>query len=284
MEPNNDTQAKYSCFAWKIDGAVALLRMTRSSQHNSMTAEFWEELPRILEEIESNQSIRAIVLSAEGDTFSSGMDLSIFQNTEELRNGSAKEKAKLQKLILKYQNALDRVCNCRVPIIAAIQGPCLGAALDLVCRCDIRYAANAAYFTIYEIKLAILADLGTLQYMSTLIGESAVRDLALTGDKLTADRAFNLGFCTAVKASRCEVYVYAIEQAKKIAAHSPKAIAGTRWALTTARDVPIKVSLAQTRKWQASMFDVDEVMEAMTALKERRAPIFSDFAVQKIEL
>lgn len=284
METTTVQPPKYSCFSLQIDGAVAHMRMIRSRQHNSMTAEFWNELPLVIDEIEANPAVRAAVLSAQGDSFSSGMDRAIFEDTENLKNATAEERARLQRLILHYQSILNRINNCRVPIIAAIQGPCLGAAVDMVCRCDIRYATNSASFSIYEINLAIMADLGTLQYLPRLIGESAVREWALTGDRFRAQRAFDLGFCSALLPSSCEVMVHALEQAKKIAAHSPKAVAGTRWAHTSGRDSSIEMALAQTRTWQGSMFDADEVVEAMNALKERRSPIFADFASENIGL
>ncbi len=279
-EPNN----KYTCFSLRIDGPVAHMRMIRPKQHNSMTAEFWTELPQVIDEIEANTTIRSAVLSAEGPTFSSGMDRSIFANAEALKNGTPEEKERFRRLVLHYQSVLNRIDTCRVPIIAAVQGGCLGAALDLVCRCKIRYATEDAYFTIYEINLAMMADLGTLQYLPKLIGEAPVWELALTGDRLSAERAFTLGFCSKVLPDDCDVMVHALEVARKIAQHSPKAVMGTSWALTYARNHSITDALQQAAIWQAEMFDSSEVITAMTAQRKGCTPEFADLIVDKIEL
>lgn len=284
MAEQTEVIATYSCFAVTVDGAVAHIRMNRPKQHNSMSSAFWDELPRVIDEIEQNAAVRAAVLSSEGASFCSGMDLAVFQNADLLRTDTAVQRERFRRLVLQLQATLTRIEKCRVPIIAAIQGACIGGAFDLVSACDLRYASKAAYFTIAEISLGMMADMGTLQRLPKLMPEGVVRELALTGDKLSADRAYQLGLVSEVVEDADALTKHALAVAGRIASRAPVAVSGTREAISFARDHSVADALAMAANWQAAIFSAADVMTAVTAQKTGGTPTFTDLDVTKIKV
>lgn len=288
MSTTSDTttehSAKYSCFRITIEDNFANVRMSRAEQHNSMNAAFWKELPLVIDEIEANAAVRAVVLSAEGKSFSSGMDLSVFTKQSLLATETTVQRERLRRLVLHLQSVFDRVARCRVPVIAAIQGACIGGGVDLAAACDLRYATAGAFFTVHEINLGMMADLGTLQRLPHLMPEALVRELALTGDKLSAEKAKAAGFVGEVLADADALMQHATTVAKKIAVRSPMAILGTREALRYARSHTLEDALDMAATWQAAIFSSADVMASVKAQKEGAAPVYADLETSTIEL
>ena len=195
----------YECFDVEISDKVAHLRMNRPEKANSMIASFWRELPLIVDDLSAGGTVRAIVLSGEGRHFCSGMDLEVFANDPAIgpnaRAGHRSRKnERFRSTAIKLQDTFSSLERCRVPVIAAIQGACVGGAIDMVTAADMRYATEDAFFSIAEINIGMTADVGTLQRMPKLVPEGIVRELAYTGRKWTADEAKAVGFVNALYA------------------------------------------------------------------------------------
>ncbi len=262
---STNMQQQFKSFKLSLEQGVASLVFAKPEKANAMSKDFWEEFPRAIEALEAEPELRALIISGEGKHFSSGMDLSVFANNESLKNKSARERERLRRLILNLQDAFTKLERLRFPVIAAIHGACVGAALDLAAACDLRYAAKNAIFCIQEINLAMMADLGVLQRLPRIIPEGVVRELAFTGDRFGADRAYKLGLLNAVFEQESEMMSEVHAVAKKITAKSPLAIAATKEALNAARDNSLQSSLAQAALLQSALLDLEDLETAASA-------------------
>jgi enoyl-CoA hydratase len=232
-------------------------------------------LPALVREIESGAKARAIVLSSTGRHFSSGMDLATLAGVD------ARNRTGLRRTIRSLQDSFNAVAGARIPVLAAIQGGCIGAAVDLIAACDCRYATADAYFVIQEINLAMVADCGTFPRLARLMPDGMVREMAFTGRHLAADRALALGLVNAVLPDPAALTAHVMAVAKDIAAKSPRAVTGTKRALDYGRDHSAAETLEQVAAWQAAMLDPAEVAEALAARTEKRAPRFADLRPPK---
>jgi enoyl-CoA hydratase len=253
-------------FATSLDTGVAHVEMDRPDKANAMTPEFWTDLPRIVAELDADPLVRVIVLSGRGKHFSGGMDLSAFQGIMALAQAEpARGAYALRDLILRYQAALTSLETARVPVIAAIQGVCLGGGIDLITACDIRLATKDASFGIEEINIGMAADVGTLQRLPKLMAPGIVRELAYTGRRFTAEEALAWGVVNSLHADSTAALDAAMAMARDISAKSPLAIAGTKRSLTFARDHTVAEGLDQIATWNAGMLRAEDLMAAIQA-------------------
>jgi enoyl-CoA hydratase len=253
-------------FATSLDAGVAHVEMDRPDKANAMTPEFWTDLPRIVAELDADPLVRVIVLSGRGKHFSGGMDLSAFQGIMALAQAEpARGAYALRDLILRYQAALTSLETARVPVIAAIQGVCLGGGIDLITACDIRLATKDASFGIEEINIGMAADVGTLQRLPKLMAPGIVRELAYTGRRFTAEEALAWGVVNSLHADSTAALDAAMAMARDISAKSPLAIAGTKRSLTFARDHTVAEGLDQIATWNAGMLRAEDLMAAIQA-------------------
>ncbi len=256
--------------------------MNRPEKANSMIASFWRELPEIVDELSDTGSVRALVLSAEGKHFCSGMDLAVFASDPAIGPGGAKQGFKSRKgerfrtTALKLQDTFTALERARMPVLSAIQGACVGGAIDMVSACDMRYTTENAFFSIAEVNIGMTADVGTLQRMPKLVAEGIVRELAYTGRRWTAAEAHAAGFVNAVYSDHEALLSGVHETAAEIASKSPMAIWGTKQAMHYTRDHSVADSLEYIATWNASMLDPDDMAEAMGAQMEKRKADFPD--------
>ncbi len=262
--------------------AIAHISLKRGDELNTMTPEFWRELPQIIRNIDANASARVIVLSAEGRHFSAGIDLSAFAALEpDEDEETGRVRARLMRSIQKLQESFTCLEQSRIPVLAAVQGACIGGALDLVCACDMRYCTNDAFFTIHEINLGMVADVGTFPRLAKLLPDGPLRQLAYTGRKLEAGEAWRLGFVNKVFDSHEAMMAAVMETAREIAAKSPLAIWGSKEMITYARDHTTADSLKHVATWQAGMFQQEDVCEGLNAQIEKRSAEFDDLLADK---
>ncbi len=267
----------YHCFDYEIQNKVAHIKFNRPDQLNSMNIDFWEELPRIFQEISDMASARAVVISSTGKHFTAGMDLSVFtdrKRDETVEKG--REREQLRRLILKLQDAFSIIEDISIPVLAAIQGGCIGGGVDMISACDMRYCSADAFFTIYEIKLGMTADVGTLQRLPHLIPSGMMRELAYTGRRLYADEAKEIGLVNKIFDNHEAMVAGVMEIATEIAQRSPLAICGIKEMLNFTRDHSVKDSLNYIATWQTGMFQPQDMMECFTAKAEKRDPVFGD--------
>ncbi len=271
----------YECFDVEVNDKVAHLRMIRPEKANSMVASFWRDLPEIVDGLSASGSVRAIVLSGEGEHFCSGMDLSVFGSDDTIGPGSpsghrSRRNERFRGTALKLQDSFSCLERARVPVLCAIQGACLGGGIDMVSAADLRYATESAYFSIQEINIAMTADVGTLQRMPKLVAEGIVRELAYTGRRWPAAEAHAAGFVSAVFPDRETMLTGVMDIAGEIASKSPMAIWGTKQTMHYTRDHSVADGLEFIANWNAAMFDTDDMGEAFAAQMEQRAADFPD--------
>ncbi len=258
-------------------GAVGVVQISlnRPDSRNAMDGAFWRRFPELLHDLDNDSSVRAVVLSGEGPHFTSGIDLGFLQSIVPVgASDPARRQEKLRRAVKDLQDTVSAAEHCRLPIIAAIHGACIGAGVDLICATDIRYATSDAIFRIEEINIGIVADVGTLQRMPKIIAPGLVRELALTGRNMSADEALRAGFVTAVLPTRDELLSHAIGVAKTIADKSPLAVAGTKHVLNYARDHSVADGLDQVATWNAGHLSMEDVMRGVTAFKTKQKPSF----------
>jgi len=273
----------YTCFEVDISDAVAHVRLCRPEALNTMTADFWRELPDIVTSISDNASARVVVISSTGRHFSAGMDLSVFTG-DHLAGAPVAEagrrQARLRSNAQVLQWSFTALEKARVPVIAAVQGGVIGGAVDLVTACDLRYATADAFFCVQEINIGMTADVGTLQRLGKVVGEGFAREMAFTGRRVPASRAYEVGLVQEVYVGHESLLQGALDTAREIAEKSPLAIWGTKVALNFARDHGVDASLEQIATWQAGMFQPQDMTEAFTAKAEQRSPVFDELLPQ----
>jgi len=266
----------YSSFEYELKDQVAHISMCRGDNFNTMTKVFWSELPELIDKISDEGEARVIVLSAQGKHFCAGMDLANFQDDGDFLSTGTKKVSQGRKseaqfrMTRELQYSISCLEKARVPVIAAIQGACIGGAVDLVTACDIRYATNDAFFCIQEINIGMAADVGTLQRLPYLIPEGIVRELAYTGRRFSADEALKYGLVNAVFDTHEAVIDHALSVAHEIADKAPLAVTGAKEILNYNRDHTVEESLNYTALWNSAMNFSDDMMEAFKSKTEKR--------------
>ncbi len=265
----------YRCFDVEVLGKVAHVRLTRPDELNTMVPEFWSELPQIVTGLSDAGSTRAVVISSTGRHFSAGMDLSVFGGMQ-AEGEVGRQRAQMRSSAKVLQWTFTALEKARMPVIAAVQGGVIGGAVDLATACDVRYATEDAFFVVQEINIGMTADVGTLQRLGSVVGEGFAREMAYTGRRVPAQRAYEVGLVQQVFADHDALLEGALATAQEIASKSPLAQWGTKVALNHARDHGVDDSLDQIATWQSGMFQQPDMVEAMTARMEKRDAVFPD--------
>jgi enoyl-CoA hydratase len=269
----------FSVFEIEHHEHVATLWLANPQKRNAMGPAFWTELPRAMDDLGRDPNVRAIVLAARGPHFTAGLDLSGMGGI--VGNGAeppASEAAKRQRTlgeIGRLQRSISSVADCPKPVIAAVHGYCLGGGIDLITACDVRLAAADAVFSIRETRIAIVADVGTLQRLPGIVGRGIAAELALTGDDFGAERAREIGLVNSVHADGAAVRDAAAAMAARVAANSPLAVQGTKQVLRYCQGKSVEDGLAYVAAWNAAFIESDDLKEAITAFFEKRPAVFS---------
>lgn len=263
----------YSTLEIKQQGHIAQIVLNRPDAMNSMTPDFWLEFPAAIRAIDNEGSARVIVISSTGKHFSAGMDLSVFLNMKEDFKGDPSRRAeRMRRMVKLLQDSFTAIEEARMPVIGAVQGGAIGGAVDLLSACDMRYCTEDAFFTIKETQLGMTADVGTLQRLPKLIPIGLVKELAYTGRNFGAQEAMQLGFVNKVFDSTDTMLDGVMEVAQQIAANSPLAVAGTKTMINYAVEHTVAESLNYMATWQAGMFQMEDVFNAMQAQKTKTIP------------
>ncbi|WP_421786312.1 enoyl-CoA hydratase-related protein [Hyphobacterium sp.] len=260
------------------NGPIARITLNRPDKRNTMTPAFWAELPDAVDRLSDDGEIRVLILDAQGPVFSAGMDISVFTDPNALGTANAALRESFMTAALALQDAFTAFERARFPVIAAVQGPCVGGGVDMICACDLRFGTRDAWLRIEETNIGMFADVGTLQRLPRLIPEGIARELAYTGGNLDADRAAAIGLYNAVldDAGALKAHVDAIAQ--DIAAKAPLAISGTKRSFLYARDHSVADSLAHAMTLQAALWSTDDIGEAIAARSEKRDGKFTPLA------
>jgi len=270
-----------NAFDVSIEDGVAHLKLNRPDKLNSMNRTFWSALPAIVRDIDDNARARVIVISSTGKHFSAGMDLEVFAENGALASAPQDPHVAneaFRHLVLDLQGTFSCLDEVRIPVIAAIQGGCIGGAVDMTSACDMRYCTADAFFCIQEINLAMTADLGTFPRLCKLIPEGWVRELAYTGRRLPAEKAKAIGLVNEVYPDHATMMSAVMETAREIAAKNPIAVTGSKVMINYARDHATKDALDYMALWQTGMFARGHMKEAFLAQQEKRTPRYPDLA------
>lgn len=256
----------------EMEGHVAWLILCRPERRNAMGMAFFKELTDNFRRFDEDPHVRVVVICAEGKSFTVGLDL--MEAGAMLGGKGADDRDQLRKKILELQESNNAVERCRKPVIAAVHGHCIGGGVDLLSACDIRFASTDALFSIRETRIAIIADLGTLQRLPHIIGQGWFRELALTGRDFTAAEALRMGFATRVCEDRDALIKAAGDLAREIAGLAPLTVQGVKDVINHSRDNGVYPGLAYVAQKNAAALASEDLVEAVTAFMEKRDPVF----------
>lgn len=269
--------SEYQAFVVELSGNVAHVQINRPEKINAMNAAFWTEIIDIFQWIDDTDAVRAVVLSGAGKHFSSGIDLMMLASVaNDLGKDVGRNARLLRRKILELQASFNAVDNCRKPVLAAIQGYCIGGAIDLISACDMRYAAEDAQFSIKEIDIGMAADVGTLQRLPRIIGDGMLRELAYTGRQFGAEEARSIGLVNRVYADQDSLLAGVMEIARQIAAKSPIAVTGTKAMISYMRDHTVNDGLEYVATWNSAMLQSNDLRVAIAAHMSKQTPEFVD--------
>jgi enoyl-CoA hydratase len=266
----------------EADHHVATLWLDRPEKRNALGPAFWADLPVAMAAIGATPGIRTVVVAARGPHFSVGLDLVAMPGLlgpggdgSAARPSRAEQARSARSEVLRLQASVSSIAECPLPVIAAIHGYCIGGGVDIAAACDIRLASADALLSVREAKVAIVADLGSLQRLPRIIGKGHLAELAYTGKDITAERARAIGLVNDVSADAAAVLADARSLAAEIAANSPVAVQGTKAVLTACEDRSVADGLDYVATWNAGHLASDDLVEAMTAFREKRPPTFT---------
>ncbi len=256
------------------EGDIVTLTLTVPT----MAPAFFAECERRFTELSADASLRAVVVRSSAKGFSYGLDLPKAMGAwgpVMTGGGLAPKRAELRALIRQLQRSFTAIAACPVPVIAAVHGACLGGGVDLIAACDIRVASADAVFGVRETRIAIVADLGSLQRLPPIIGPGHTRELALTGRDIDATRAREIGLVTQVAADRDGVWAAAQAVAAEIAANPPLTVRGVKQVLDYSAGKSVDDGLAYVASWNAAFLASEDLAEAATAFAQKRPPKFT---------
>ncbi len=262
-------------FSLGTEAGVAHLQLNRPDRLNTMAPPFFPALRDAVRALHDAGEVRALVISSTGKHFCAGMALDVFGAGDTLlATATARGRLNFQETLRRLIDCFSALDEARFPVICAIQGGCVGGGLDLATACDLRVCSADAFFTVQEIQIGMMADLGVLQRLAKIVPPGIAREMAYTGERLGAERALAVGLVNAVRPDADAALAHALALARGIAAKSPLAIAGSKLALNHARDHGTAASLQQMTLLQSAIFDTDEMALAIEAWKAKRAGAF----------
>ena len=267
----------YETLSLDIADGIAHLQFIRGAEFNTMNKAFWPEMVRVFDEIDNDPAARVVVLSAQGKHFTSGLDLNEFGGGLMGTAGEPARKAEaMRRSVLNMQQSMSVLDRCRLPVLAAIQGACIGGGMDLISACDMRYCAEDAFFSIQETNIGLTADVGTLQRLPHILPHGIVRELTFTGRRMMASEARECRLINQVFADHETLLAGVMVIAGEIASKSPVVTVGNKEMLNYARDHSIQDGLNYVATWNAGMISRADLGEAFTAKQEKREPKYAD--------
>lgn len=267
----------YPFFQVEVQGPIAILYLNKPEKRNAMEWSCWRDLPKVVEEINQDDRIRAVIVAGRGKSFSTGLDLDeFFTEFKDVLHGQvADDREKLFHLILTMQEGMNRIQNSPKPFIAAVHKHCIGGGLDLIAACDIRYATKDASISLREAKVAIVADMGSLNRLPAIIGEGNTRELALTGKDISGEEALTMGLVTKVFETHDELMRAAFQTAEEIAANPAIVIRGVKNVMNYCMDKSIQDGLQYVASYNAGLLDSRDLRVAYESFQQRKRPEYN---------
>lgn len=257
---------------------VAQVTLIGPGKGNAMGPAFWSELPEVFAALDADRDVRAIVITGSGKNFSYGLDLPAMGGTlaPVLAEGAlAGPRTDFHAEVLRMQNTISAVADCRTPTIASVHGWCVGGGVDLISAVDLRYASADAKFSVREVKLAIVADVGSLARLPLILSDGHLRELALTGKDIDAARAEKIGLVNDVFADADATLQAAHATAAEIAANPPLTVRGIKDVLDQQRISAVSASLRYVAAWNSAFLPSKDLSEGIAATFAKRPPQFA---------
>ena len=261
----------------QVSDHVATVSLLGPGKGNALGPDFWQECPGVFDDLDARDDVRVVILKGKGEHFSYGLDLKAMigdLGPHMSPDGLAKERTKLLDLVGRLQRSGDAIARCRKPTIAAIAGWCIGGGVDLVSACDIRLASKDAKLSVRETRVAMVADLGSLQRLPRIVGQGLARELAFTGDDVDADRALRIGLVNDVFADRAALDEGALALARRIAKNPPLVVQGVKQVLDYCDGKIVRDGERFVAVWNAAFLASKDLSEALAAFAERREPSY----------
>ena len=267
----------YKTLSLDVAEGIAHVQFIRGAEFNTMHRAFWPDMVAVFGEIEQDPSARVVVFSAHGKHFTSGLDLNDFAVGLMASEGEPSRKAEaLRRTVLHMQDSMSVVDRCRLPVLVAVQGACIGGGIDLISACDIRYCTEDAFFSIQETNIGMTADVGTLQRLPHMLPQGIVRELTYTGRRMMAAEAREWGLVNQVFTDHAALLDGVMAIAGEIATKSPIATVGNKEMLNYARDHSIADGLNYVATWNAAMLSRADLGEAFMAKQQKRDASYAD--------
>lgn len=261
----------------EVTDLIATVWLDRPDHRNAMGPELWRELPDVMVELGADPGVRVVVIAARGEAFSVGLDLKAFGPALMAGLGGDSGVAGRRETLAqvkRMQATMTAIARCPKPVIAAVHGYCLGAGVDLITACDIRVASRDATFSVRETRMGMVADVGTLQRLPSIIDPGRMAELVYTGRDFDADEALEAGLVSHLYPDQEEVIKAAHDLASEIAANSPLAVQGSKAVLNATRHMSVDEALDYVAVWNAAFLASHDLREAVTAFIEKRPPEF----------
>jgi enoyl-CoA hydratase len=268
----------YKFFKVEVANKIAQVFFHRPEKANALNMEAWTEMQTIFETLSDNPSVRVVILAGEGKHFCAGIDLELLMSIGKLQDMacSGRRSEKVRELIKTLQQTITAIEKCSKPVLAAIHNGCIGGGVDIAAACDMRYCTEDAYFTVKEIDLGMVADIGTLQRLPKIISPAMAAEMAYTGRKVFGPEAKSIGLVNHSYDSREKLMEGVMQIATTIASKSPLSIRGTKEVLRYTRDHGVDDALNYMSVWNAAMLLSADLQEAFRATLEKRFPKFED--------
>jgi enoyl-CoA hydratase len=269
--------SEYESVVITRDDGVAEVELIGPGKGNTMGPDFFKEVPRIFESIDEDDEIRAVIIRGRGENFTYGLDLGAMMSEMGpylMGPQMAGKRTRFLDVIRGYQRSGDAIAHCRKPVICAIQGWCIGGGLDIAAASDIRLCSANARFSLREVKVAIVADLGSLQRLPLIIGEGPTRELAFTGKDIDAERALMLGLVSEITPTHEALLESARATARAICENPPLVVQGIKQVMGFSADRRVAEGLDYVALWNTAFLQSMDLTEAFTAFREKRPPKF----------
>lgn len=272
------TTRDWKSLSVEISNYVAEVTLTGPGKGNAMGPDFWSEAADLFAQLDTDPDVRVVLLLGSGKNFTFGLDLVAMAGDfgpVMADKALAGPRTTFHNTVVRMQGGINAVADCRKPVIAAVQGWCIGGGIDLISAADIRYASADAKFSVREVRVAIVADMGSLARLPAIIGDGNTRELALTGKDIDAARAEKIGLVNDVFDDYDALLAGARATAAEIAANPPLVVQGVKNVLDHSRSGQVDSSLRYVAAWNAAFLASDDLTEAITAVFQKRPPKFT---------
>jgi enoyl-CoA hydratase len=264
-------------FLLDIQGPIATISFNRSTHANALHMDAWQEMKTIFKDLGTRPDVHIIILEGDGKHWCAGIDLALLMNFQQFGQNKDEVAGRqaLRDFIINLQSCINAIIDCPQPVIAAIQGACVGAGLDIASACDMRYCTADAFFSIKEIEWAMVADLGSLQRLPAILSPGILNEMAYTGRNVDGREAEKIQLVNQCFAEKQEMKSHITAIAEKICGHAPRAIRGTKEVLQYSRQHSVEESLQYVANYNAAFLSEKDMTEAFMARSEKRPPRYS---------